>query len=700
MKIPTFNLRIGFRVLLIAALAGSMASFPGGGALAAIDSTSFKTKVDFGTGAFTYGVAIGDLDGDGKPDLAVANYGANTISVLRNTSTGGNVSFATKMDFSTGGTHPMGVAIGDLDGDSKPDLIVTNYDSNTVAVLQNTSTSGNISFAPRAIFGTGNLPTRVAIGDLDGDGKLDLAVSNILDYTVSVLRNTSTSGSISFASKVDIAAGIYPYGIAIGDLDGDSKPDLAVANYSNITNTISVLRNTSTSGNISFAAGLAFGTGVYPVSVAIGDLDGDSKPDLAVSNIWGNSISVLRNTSTVGNVSFAGKVDFGTGSGPINIVIGDLDGDSKPDLAVTNYNVNTVSVMQNTSTSGNVSFAAKVDFGTGAHPYGLAIGDLNGDHSRDLAVGNFDSSTVSVLQNTHDAIAPVFISGVNAGSAQLTVSFSEDVKHDGSAGAAENTANYLLFKDGANGIFNTTNCAGGIQADDRKIIINSATYNSATFTATLNINNGADLHADTYRLLICGTTSIEDLAGNKLNDGLVDGIFDFSVEPVILPATGFAPNRVTTLPAQGSSYADLGDLWLEIPALGVQTPIVGVPQKNGNWDVSWLGNNIGWLNGSAFPTWSGNSVLTGHVTDTLGNPGSLAGLNRLWYGSEVIVHAWGGRYIYEVRAIIQVAPDDTAAMLLHQDLPWLTLVTCRGYDEASNTYKYRVLVRAVQVEAQ
>jgi len=166
-----------------------------------------------------------------------------------------------------------------------------------------------------------------------------------------------------------------------------------------------------------------------------------------------------------------------------------------------------------------------------------------------------------------------------------------------------------------------------------------------------------------------------------------------------LPGTGFAPNRITALPLQSVSYADLGDLWLEIPKLGVQMSIVGIPQSaDGEWDVSWLGNDAGWLNGTAFPTWAGNSVLTGHVWNADNTAGPFAYLNTLWYGDKVIVHAWGAQYVYEVRSVLQVSPGNTDAMMKHQDQPWLTLVTCRGFDAASDTYKYRVLVRAVLVE--
>lgn len=166
----------------------------------------------------------------------------------------------------------------------------------------------------------------------------------------------------------------------------------------------------------------------------------------------------------------------------------------------------------------------------------------------------------------------------------------------------------------------------------------------------------------------------------------------------IIPNTGFAPGRVTDILAQTTFYAEMGDLWLEVPRLGVKMPIVGVPQVNGKWDVSWLGNDAGWLNGSAYPTWKGNSVLTGHVTEASGNPGPFARLNTLMWGDDVIIHASELQYVYEVRSILQVGPGTTSAMMKHEALPWVTLVTCRGYNITSDSYRYRILVRAVLVE--
>ncbi|MES2701542.1 MAG: FG-GAP-like repeat-containing protein [Bacteroidota bacterium] len=400
-------------------------------------TVNFAGKVDFTADTYAFSVAIGDIDGDGKPDLAVANPGSNTVFVYRNTSSSGSInsgSFATQVTFTTG-TTPYSVAIGDIDGDGKPDLAVANYSSNTVSVYRNTSSSGSItmgSFATAVTFTTGSNPICVAIGDIDGDGKPDLAVANQSSNTVSVLRNTGSSGSItsgSFATQVTFAIGAQPRSVAIGDIDGDGKPDLAVANQS--SNTVSVLRNTSSSGSIttgSFAPHVTFGTGISPSSVVIGDIDGDAMPELAVANQGSSTVSVFRNTGSSGSIttgSFATHVTFGTGSSPYSVAIGDIDGDGKPDLAVANASSSTVSVLRNASSSGSIttgSFATQVTFATGSSPRSVAIGDIDGDGKPDLAVADFIDYSVSVLRNS-PLIPPPAITSISpaAGNAGTSV---------------------------------------------------------------------------------------------------------------------------------------------------------------------------------------------------------------------------------------------------------------------------------------
>ncbi|MDO8755780.1 MAG: sortase, partial [Anaerolineales bacterium] len=156
----------------------------------------------------------------------------------------------------------------------------------------------------------------------------------------------------------------------------------------------------------------------------------------------------------------------------------------------------------------------------------------------------------------------------------------------------------------------------------------------------------------------------------------------------------------TVLPSQPVSrmYAAT-DVWVEIPSLGISLPIVGVPLVNGDWDVSWLGNQAGWLEGTAFPSWEGNSALTGHVSMPDGKPGPFAKLGNLKWGDKVIVHAYGYMYVYQVRENKIIAPDDTS-VLKHEEDAWLTLITCKNYDEAKDTYASRVAVRAVLISVE
>ncbi len=168
-----------------------------------------------------------------------------------------------------------------------------------------------------------------------------------------------------------------------------------------------------------------------------------------------------------------------------------------------------------------------------------------------------------------------------------------------------------------------------------------------------------------------------------------------------LPETGFAPGRVTVLPEQplDYQYAQYGDLWLEIPKLGVKASIVGVPRTNSGWDVKWLWKQAGWLQGTAFPTWAGNSVITAHVTLPDGQKGPFAELAKLGWGDQVIIHAYGQRYIYEVR-INRVIRPNAISPFQHEEKSWVTLLTCVGYNESTNTYRQRLETRAVLVKVE
>ncbi len=225
---------------------------------------------------------------------------------------------------------------------------------------------------------------------------------------------------------------------------------------------------------------------------------------------------------------------------------------------------------------------------------------------------------------------------------------------------------------------------------------------------TISIAFGAVMPTDVYMVTVRtvvndlavppGGTNTVNLTTTSTDTDLANNTASVSLSIVALgaPATGFAPDRLTRLPVQTQHevYSEYRDLWLEIPLFGVESSIVGVPLDADGWDVTWLGDQVGYLAGTAFPTWRGNSVITGHVTLSSGLPGPFARLEDLGYGARVIVHGWGTRYIYEVREVDVVRPDDPS-VFQHEERSWITLMTCQGYDERTGSYRWRRLARAV-----
>ena len=165
-----------------------------------------------------------------------------------------------------------------------------------------------------------------------------------------------------------------------------------------------------------------------------------------------------------------------------------------------------------------------------------------------------------------------------------------------------------------------------------------------------------------------------------------------------LPNTGFAPGVQTILPVQplNKAYDPMTDMWLEIPALGLNMPIIGVPATGSGWDLTWLSNQAGYLEGTTYPTQVGTTGLTGHVYLADGTPGPFVHLADLIYGNQVILHANGKRYIYEVRTSKVVVPGDLS-VFKNDGYTWLTLLTCKDYIPSLNRYDYRLAVRAVLI---
>lgn len=152
-----------------------------------------------------------------------------------------------------------------------------------------------------------------------------------------------------------------------------------------------------------------------------------------------------------------------------------------------------------------------------------------------------------------------------------------------------------------------------------------------------------------------------------------------------LPDTGFAAGVITRLPQRSFNnyYAKYEQLWLEIPKLQIFVPIIGIPQTGNSWDVRWLRYEARYLNGTAFPTWEGNTVLTGHKYLADGQPGPFVNLETLKWGDTIIIYHLGMKYAYEIRNVGKIEPDDFS-IIEHKDYDWVSCLPVRDMMRKTN----------------
>lgn len=372
------------------------------GASVFLKRNAFAPKQDIATSEplfiDTY-VNSADLDGDGRPDLVTTN------KLFRNTGD-------PKRPFIPNDYFELPfsgrVIFADLDGDGKLDL--ANLGETAVRVYRNTSTIGNFSFTQSRVFTVGQAASNIVAGDIDGDGKIDLIVSNRMSNSVSVLRNLSTDNGLDFAPQQDYATAAAPTDLCVADFDGDGRLDIATANFDGYN--ISVLRNTSTRGIISLASRQDYSTNDATTSIAAGDLDGDGKPDLVTSSFQyfsgARDGAIFKNLSTNGAILFGTRVNYfqNRSDEHLNAKLADLDGDGKPDLVTGDRSAENISLYPNISTSTNIGFGSQVTKPLIAkqNAYDVVVGDWNMDGKPDLAVKN--GPWVSILLNQAGLATP------------------------------------------------------------------------------------------------------------------------------------------------------------------------------------------------------------------------------------------------------------------------------------------------------
>lgn len=335
------------------------------------------TAHPWNTGANAGAIVRADFNNDGNTDLAVANAGANTVSILFGA---GDGTFTIGPTLATG-NQPSALAVADLNGDGKLDLAIGNFVDSSVTIFLGDG-KGNFSPAP-ALVNTVN-PISIAAGDFNADGIEDLIVVNATVNTISLFIGKGDGTFFATSAPTVILSG--PSSVVAADLNGDGIPDAAVVN--NKTGTVIVLWG---KGDGTFFKTTTLTAGAGPLSLVAADFNGDGKVDLAVVNQSANTADVFLAT-TAGN--FAAGVSYPTGAGPTMLAAADVNGDGILDLVVTNATDNTVSVLLGL---GGGTFQARTDTALGTTPQAVVIGDFNRNGKLDLAITTPQVSGISVL---------------------------------------------------------------------------------------------------------------------------------------------------------------------------------------------------------------------------------------------------------------------------------------------------------------
>ena len=504
----------------------------------------FLAAVKYGSGGINpAAVAVADVNGDGLPDLIVSNPCSNPtcpdgiVGVLLGN---GDGTFQPAVGYDPGGPASS-VAIADVNGDVHPDVIVAN--GHGVGVLLG---NGNGTFQPAVTYGPGvGEPERVAIADLDGDGALDIVVSNgVAHGAVGVLLGNADG---TFQPAVTYSSGgTSPGGIAVADVNGDGRPDIAVGNFFAAKGGIATVGVLLGNGDGTFQPVALYSAGGNQLfSVAVADLNGDGKLDIVAANCAPENLSSCLTRAKHGMVG----VLLGNGDGTFrptsiydsgapwatSVAVGDIDGDGKPDLLVTNFNSQSPGLISVLRGNGDGTFQTPITYPTGNSPRHVAVADINGDGRPDLIVANGGENTISVLLNNtgpHSPTTTTLSSSKNPVNAGEPVTYTATVTGE----PGSKLTGTVSFQDGGTTVA-TTALSG----------------NQATYTTSYKAKNG-------------GVHSITASYSGDLHNSVSTS--DPVAEKVVIPSTtkvttslspSFVGQPVTFTATVKSSYGTIPD---------------------------------------------------------------------------------------------------------------------------------------------
>ncbi len=359
-------------------------------------------------GASPIRLAVADLNGDGRVDLAVPNRGSDSVSILIGNGSGG---FATPTSVPLA-TAPEAIATGDFDANGSVDLAISTQLGQVHVLLGNGG--GGFAEAPGSPFllgtGTGNTSYGIIAADLNKDGKLDLAATAHDAAYVAVFLGIG-NGTFSRAPGSPHTSGAGPMSLVAGDVNGDGKLDLASSAEGTSTvpaNNITVLLGTGT-GDFTIAPGAPFAANNGPTGLAAGDFNEDGKLDLGCSHEAAANVLVF---TGAGDGTFTKQVTLTAGVRAFGVAVADFDADGHLDIATADNGPGQTHVFHGNG-AGAFTNAVGSPFVIAPAPAGIVAADLNRDRAIDLVFGNVGSASITILIN--QTVVPLPEGGVPSG---------------------------------------------------------------------------------------------------------------------------------------------------------------------------------------------------------------------------------------------------------------------------------------------
>ena len=372
-------------------------------------------------------------------------------------------SFAPPVSYAVG-TNPFDGELGDLNGDGKPDLAVANNGSSNISVLLG---NGDGTFAAKTDYDVGQPAYGVVFTDLNSDGKLDIVAETSFSSTqnVSVLLG---NGNGTFQTRVDYAfSGLaQPNSILASDFNNDTKPDIVVVNGSGATVFLG-------NGDGTLNTPASYGSSDFATSVAVGDFNADGKIDLAVSS-YGFSINGVGVVSVMlgkGDGTFFSPVNYSSAISPFSIVKGDFNGDGKLDLATANIQLDSVSILLG---NGDGTFASRVDYPAGGFPYEMSTGDINSDGKTDLVIAG-NGGGLSILKGNGDGTFQKSVNFLGGGFFATVLDLNGDAKPDIISAVQVSAVGVLINQTGPHSISGTVKSNFNVPLSDVRIIMTGGT---------------------------------------------------------------------------------------------------------------------------------------------------------------------------------------------------------------------------------